>query len=462
MANNNVLGFLLLACIPFQQDSTVDSPDARAANLSREFDRVYQGTAVSDFKHGLMDYEQMYDSDRHFGRTIHIVQSSGTGKSRLVKELSHEFPTLSVCFRPTSDIMSSWPPNDIPAREFFLRTGITTMGEELAAAFLGAWLEVALSDITDPANLDKPVHERLHAWHITAERNSSDSHYDRFIKVVQIAEDRLEREREALASIRRKIMSSAPDSATADKESTTAHLTAEDSPIEEEISILTCMSISSDSLFSPRSISWLKSLWRTTYGQDIPQYQAIEPPQWGMSLMALQRILKATDEFAFPGVRFWFLLLDTNCYVTNLAPYWSALDIKSYLLQEAKAKLVFPGDGFDPLDINHVFALFSNRVLLEVASGPGSSPLMAEAVCSHMRLLMGIKSGSMVITKAASEPMLAIAAAELLNDPYRPIFYELAMQTLVEKLVEPGLVLGRGLQGELSCRLLLTLAATKL
>lgn len=32
-------------------------------------------------------YMEMYNSDMHYGKTIHILQSSGTGKSRLVAEL---------------------------------------------------------------------------------------------------------------------------------------------------------------------------------------------------------------------------------------------------------------------------------------------------------------------------------------------------------------------------------------
>ncbi|OBZ66844.1 hypothetical protein A0H81_13296 [Grifola frondosa] len=75
---------------------------------------------------------------------------------------------------------------------------------------------------------------------------------------------------------------------------------------------------------------------------------------------------------------------------------------------------------------------------------------------------MGVRTGNVVTTKAASEPMLAIAAADILNaeniDVSEPDFYTKAMTTLVERLVEQGLVLDRGLQGELSARLLLTLA----
>ncbi|OBZ66974.1 hypothetical protein A0H81_13300 [Grifola frondosa] len=537
MVKHGPMGFLLDACIPLSQgekDSSIDSPDEQAAYLDREFNRIYQGTAVSDFKSGLMDYEQMYDSQRHYGRTIPIVQSSGTGKSRLVKELGDEFPTLSVCFRPTVDMTSGWPPNDTPAREFFNRTGMTSMGEELAAAFLGAWLEVALSDITDRGNLDKPVHERLHGWRIMAQRNGGDSRHDR--------------ERGTLESIRQNIMSSVADSATADKERTTSDTYAKDSfdpdlvakgpPTQEEIeaqeqeqiSILTwheelftlLVKPSFDQLaeiLAANNVNTFLVAFDECTQLDIikksPNIRRSTPPQWGMSLIALQRILKATDEFALPGVRFWFLLLDTNSSVTDLAPvgpnvpsyrlrsgfvplpvwsclgfdqlkpkrndlpqtpqgahflehlrrygrpYWSTLELKHYLLQGAQQKLMSSPDGFNPLDINHVFALFSHRVLLEVGSGPASSRLMAEAVRSHMRLLMGVRAGSMVITKAASEPMLAIAAAVLLNDPARPIFYESAMQTLIEKLVEQGLVLDRGLQGELSGRLLLTLARDK-
>ena len=51
----------------------------------------------------------------------------------------------------------------------------------------------------------------------------------------------------------------------------------------------------------------------------VPGEKPYRAPLWVMSLIALQRIIKAYDEFV-AGVPVWFLLLDTNSSVINMAP----------------------------------------------------------------------------------------------------------------------------------------------
>jgi hypothetical protein len=64
------------------------------------FHHAFQGEANRRFIKGLSIYDHIYDSSVHFGRIIPIVQSSGTGKSRLVDEIGHE-----VCFSFSSMYM---------------------------------------------------------------------------------------------------------------------------------------------------------------------------------------------------------------------------------------------------------------------------------------------------------------------------------------------------------------------
>ncbi|OBZ69610.1 hypothetical protein A0H81_10227 [Grifola frondosa] len=521
-----------------QARSDHQTREIQAANLSRPFDQPYHGTAVKDFKDALLEYDRMYDPTNHFGRTIAIVQSSGTGKSRLVKELGNHFPSLSVCFRSTQEITTSWPPGDSPALEFFVKVG---MRRRSGGSLPGAWVKVALDDITHERNVDKSVHDRLDAWGIAARANGGDSRHDRFIAVVELAEHRLIAEQQVLASLRKNLMSSdvtnsvAPDAITfgdgrlVDGESKTLQKgnVAHDKDTLQK-SILTWHCELFELLAKPYFDQLGKILSANNIGrfliafdectrlemaketEETKRTKKTTAPQWGMSLMALQRILKASDAYTFSGARFWFLLLDTASYVTDFAPpgrnvssfrlrrgfislpiwsclgfdqlkpegqdlprkpkdahflehlkkygrpYWSTLEGHSHLLQGAILKLVYPDLTFSPFNLNHVFALFSNRVLLEVGSGPAATRLMAESVRTHMRLLVGVRAGNVVITKAASEPMLAVAAAQCLNTNTK--VYQLAMETLIEKLVEQGLVLDRGVQGELSGRLLATFA----
>jgi hypothetical protein len=72
-----------------------------------------------------------------------------------------------------------------------------------------------------------------------------------------------------------------------------------------------------------------------------------------------------------------------------------------------------------------------------------------------MRILRGTHR-QVVITVSPSEPMLAIAAADALNDTIK--IYQEAIKTLVDQLILRGLVLDRGMQSELCTRLLFTLA----
>jgi hypothetical protein len=129
------------------------------------------------------------------------------------------------------------------------------------------------------------------------------------------------------------------------------------------------------------------------------------------------------------------------------------------VLKAARGKLLF-NTGFDPKNVDQVFAVLAVRIGLEISNGDGeaSSRLAKEAVRSHMRILVGV-SGRIIITAAPSEPMLAVAAASILNDT--PRGYKGAVETLLNELILRGLVLDRGLQGELYSRLLLTLARDK-
>jgi hypothetical protein len=127
------------------------------------------------------------------------------------------------------------------------------------------------------------------------------------------------------------------------------------------------------------------------------------------------------------------------------------------VLGAALEKLFFNAD-FRPYSEDHVFAALALRIGLELGEGEASTRLAMDAVRSHMRILIGV-AGQLVITSSPSEPMLAIAAATALNTS--PETYQTAIETLLDKPILRGLVLDRGLQGELYTRLLLTLARDK-
>jgi hypothetical protein len=106
--------------------------------------------------------------------------------------------------------------------------------------------------------------------------------------------------------------------------------------------------------------------------------------------------------------------------------------------------------------VGHILAVFTHRIGLEIGVGEASSIHAAESVRSHMRTLLGIRDRSMVYTCSPSEPMLSLAACEVLT--HSKDTYVAAVATLAELLTVQNVIIERGKQGEVFVRLLLTIA----
>lgn len=61
--------------------------------LSRAFSAPFQGDALSWLESGFAVYEDVYEAEKYYGKTVPIVQSSGMGKSRLMAELAQHVGT---------------------------------------------------------------------------------------------------------------------------------------------------------------------------------------------------------------------------------------------------------------------------------------------------------------------------------------------------------------------------------
>lgn len=57
--------------------------------LDSFFKRKYVGPGVRWLETALQKYMEMYDHKIHYGKTIVVLQSSGTGKSRAVAEMAN-------------------------------------------------------------------------------------------------------------------------------------------------------------------------------------------------------------------------------------------------------------------------------------------------------------------------------------------------------------------------------------
>jgi hypothetical protein len=72
-----------------------------AKSLAWSFEQPYQGPALDNFISVLYKHMDEYDSSKFYGRNIPIIQSSGTGKSKLIRDLSKKaqcyiYPCISV------------------------------------------------------------------------------------------------------------------------------------------------------------------------------------------------------------------------------------------------------------------------------------------------------------------------------------------------------------------------------
>jgi len=120
-------------------------------------------------------------------------------------------------------------------------------------------------------------------------------------------------------------------------------------------------------------------------------------------------------------------------------------------------KKLFSDSGFSPYQENYVFTAFAVRAGLEISVGEASERLAMETVRGHMRILDAVDP--MLMTSSPPEPIFAIAAAEAMNSSEE--IYKTALRTLLKNLILESVVLDRGLQGELSTRLLLLRARDK-
>ncbi|KIM44785.1 hypothetical protein M413DRAFT_362557 [Hebeloma cylindrosporum] len=493
--------------------SDSETPEQQAERLHLMFHQGFRGKAHQRFIDALgTTYTTLYDETKYFGRTIPVVQSSASGKSRMVYEMGKMVPTLSICFRRNNLPSSGWPPNDEPAYQFLLeaRTGDAQYkGEEIAAAFLGALAHVVGSKIKARLDLDPLTKDWMGDWRLDSPTDIvNSSRYKCFIEVAVKAEELLRQNREEIIAWRfPSMIKGTSDSAPNWHIKLFKHLTR---PYFDELALVVKKCSGTAGKYFVFAFDECSQL-NVHRPCPKPGEPPARDPLWGMSLIALQRIIKAYDAFISDDIPFWFLLLDTNSSLANMAPvgrdatsrrltkslislppwpfvgfnqmveadlaahiklptdvltmkhlkvygrpYWSTLTDREVL--GAAFKKLFSPEGFQPTNQNHVFAAFAIRAGLEIGQGEASERLDIQAVRSHMRILKSVV-GSLVITASPSEPMLALAAAEGLNSSEET--YQEAMHTLLDELILKGLVLDRCLLGEVWSRILLLRARDK-
>ncbi|KAN0060846.1 hypothetical protein ACQY0O_007507 [Thecaphora frezii] len=123
---------------------SVEADRGQYATYARSFNSDLHGDVVQRFNDTLSKYEAKFDPKKYYGRIIPIVQSSGTGKSRLVHEMRTIWPTLSVTLRTSAnDPEGGFPVQDSYAVNYFRQRAEGDNFDLISIAFLAAWFKVA-------------------------------------------------------------------------------------------------------------------------------------------------------------------------------------------------------------------------------------------------------------------------------------------------------------------------------
>ena len=140
-----------------------DDPEAFGAydHLAMEFARPYRGNAPDRFINLVTQLDHRFDNlDENdlkpYYRGTPIVQSSGTGKTRMILECHHRTPLLYVCLRKRSadgNAKGGFPLPDKGVRKYFedAEKSHRSLCDLQVACFLGAWF-TALANSLRPCD----------------------------------------------------------------------------------------------------------------------------------------------------------------------------------------------------------------------------------------------------------------------------------------------------------------------
>ncbi|KAK2805879.1 hypothetical protein FQN51_008653 [Onygenales sp. PD_10] len=213
-------------------------------------------------------------------------------------------------------------------------------------------------------------------------------------------------------------------------------------------------------------------------GQSRPTETFVTAPSPRLGEEDGSSLARPTPFLAFPlDVRAHMLMLDkdkrrvelSKPFVTfdqadNLVlygrPIWTVYkDQPQQLLSLAQKNLLGSGDSYDPTNEDHVFAILSFRVLLDIClENPMAASLAKRAVDGSMQVVTSMHPVTGAVrTVTPSEPILAVTSIQLLCDGPSNTNWSVSTRTLCQKLLQGALV-EKGLKGELYARWVLTLA----
>ncbi|KAN0063865.1 hypothetical protein ACQY0O_003471 [Thecaphora frezii] len=472
------------------------------ATYARSFDSVLHGDVVQDFNRSLLsDYEAEFDPKKYYGPIIPIVQSSGTGKSRLVHEMRKIWPTLSVTLRTAAhNPRGGFPIQDVAAVDYFKKQKDVDCNL-IMIAFLAAWFKIAADNIaqdeplTVQAIFDKAwghnnedkkptfspnparqlMFDMVRSLAVSSVKNWQEKHSgnDRVKSMVeQILKEPLRQFAQRIGSLE------------AVKQQTKEHgckkplvliafdectLLSEFMPNFKLVHLRRCFRHIGTMRDLPVSV-WLLLLDTNSTISDLCPTKTDDkslrertlrqlPPYYDMGFDVLEE--KAIAQRPRDALK-----LDTLKYYGR--PLWHGytagklIDV-AYVKLGGSAAASSPGDK-KKAELSEALAvsLLSNRICLDLVplrSNENGGMVVTTTVERHMRIIVDFDESGRIGTRAHSEPMLAIAAWYWLSDSLSyPRSWPNVINYMRDHLLHCESLDMKGVNGELLVRLLFILA----
>lgn len=271
-----------------------------------------------------------------------------------------QVPTISVCFRKSTEPNAGWPPGDQPAYNFFknyrkrqirlpgsiFHTQFVPQGEELAAAFIGALMGVIARKLERRTAEGTSPKVWMKDWVLdTPTEVERSSRFQSFREVYAEAGTMLTTNMSVISNTRVQSPSRAEKSPRTGRH------------YHEELYQILCLANAerlSRILSQQKCYKFVIAFDECSVlnFHDPTLAQNDEGPNrgssWDMSLIALQRIIKAGDRHDHHGVTIWYLLLDTSLSIFDLAP--DRRDVPFSRLTDGLTRLpIWPYVGFNQM-----------------------------------------------------------------------------------------------------------------
>ncbi|KAF8324209.1 uncharacterized protein EI90DRAFT_3076333 [Cantharellus anzutake] len=475
----------------------IDNKFGVARGLAEAYRTRFIGDAAYAFIQHLEEIDKEPGNSRkpRYAKAISIIQSSGTGKSRMLTEVGTQIFTLPICLRGAWD--PGYPLSDTPVFDYFQSLKIKCGDNDWSisalggiTSFLAAAHETMLTSLQNILTEEKcEKAEVLGHWHEMMEGGRARIYRRKFFGVVIERANELKNDYSTTQkSPKREDENEDYDAIGHARDFYHRHAKAAVGNLVEFIKSLTS---------NPLCVTYFD-----------------EAHELGKCFWIMLRLLQNQDD----SIKMWYIFMGTKSSLTDFAPPqnmisarlrkevrrleppYFALDFDQYAIEEAKTSKISTighlgtlhhlaqygrplwramspevGDGLVDLAVwkliageefnagsrDHVFAVLAQRICLDpVLSNAEAIELANRSVSHHMRLLAGISTeNAMFFTHSPSEPILALGAASILYDPDPMASGRLpqVLRTLSQDLCHAGLI-EKGLMGELAARFLLLTA----